>query len=149
MHSDGFGSGPQLQRREDQSRNVCLCRFACQLTQVVLVLAIAATACDTAWIVFFSGVPFGAAWPPPPLPLLHDHRDSNYSGHLGATARTMQQRSDSKSGLRYWLHLPPAHTAEAKWPLLLFLHGAGESGRALENLLSEGVPRRGRCCHSR
>jgi predicted peptidase len=45
------------------------------------------------------------------------------------------------AGLRYLLHLPAAYETRSDWPLILFLHGAGERGRNLELVEREGLPR--------
>ena len=45
--------------------------------------------------------------------------------------------------LDYLLYLPPGYeeSAEAKWPMILFLHGAGERGSDLEQVKVNGIPR--------
>ena len=44
--------------------------------------------------------------------------------------------------MKYLLYLPPAYdTSEEKWPLLLFLHGAGERGDDLELVKAHGPPK--------
>ncbi len=44
--------------------------------------------------------------------------------------------------LGYWLTLPDGYTsAGAPWPLILFLHGAGERGSDLEQVRQHGIPR--------
>jgi predicted peptidase len=45
--------------------------------------------------------------------------------------------------LRYWLYLPEGYDAKAseKWPLVLFLHGAGERGDDLEKVKIHGPPK--------
>src|SRR3954451_24310605 len=45
--------------------------------------------------------------------------------------------------LRYLLALPADYAADAarRWPLILFLHGAGERGSALQNVKKHGIPR--------
>ena len=54
---------------------------------------------------------------------------------------TQVKRRDEASGLEFWLYTPAGHdaSAAARWPLLLFLHGAGESGRDLDDLISTGA----------
>ncbi|HEX2861467.1 MAG TPA: PHB depolymerase family esterase [Lacunisphaera sp.] len=46
-------------------------------------------------------------------------------------------------GYRYLLALPEGYAADEskRWPLVVFLHGAGERGRDLELLKKHGVPR--------
>jgi predicted peptidase len=60
-----------------------------------------------------------------------------------ATPRAAQSRQTKQTdaGLRYLLHLPSAHESRSAWPLILFLHGAGERGEDLELVTREGLPR--------
>jgi predicted peptidase len=46
--------------------------------------------------------------------------------------------------LRYLLYLPPGYDAdqEKRWPLVLFLHGAGERGEDLNRVKRQGLARR-------
>ncbi len=46
-------------------------------------------------------------------------------------------------GVRYLLYLPAGYDAEpaARWPLMLFLHGAGERGDDLRLVMQHGPPR--------
>jgi predicted peptidase len=46
--------------------------------------------------------------------------------------------------LRYLLHLPAGYeaSAEPRWPLVLFLHGAGERGDDLKDVLKHGIPKK-------
>jgi predicted peptidase len=44
-------------------------------------------------------------------------------------------------GTRYLVHLPAAYETRSDWPVILFLHGAGERGRDLELVKREGLPR--------
>jgi len=43
----------------------------------------------------------------------------------------------------YWLSLPKGYSVDPaqKWPLVIFLHGAGESGNDLEMLKKHGLPK--------
>jgi predicted peptidase len=45
--------------------------------------------------------------------------------------------------LGYWLHLPCAYGVDAqrRWPLILFLHGAGERGDDIEMVKKHGIPK--------
>ena len=43
--------------------------------------------------------------------------------------------------LGYWLHVPESDAPEGGWPLLLFLHGAGERGTDLRSVKVHGPPR--------
>jgi hypothetical protein len=40
----------------------------------------------------------------------------------------------------YLLYLPPNYEAKDKWPLMLFLHGAGERGSNLDMIKKHGPP---------
>ena len=62
-------------------------------------------------------------------------------------AQTQQEKSFEKeitikAKLGYWLFLPADYEKSGKnWPLLLFLHGAGESGSDLAKVKSHGPPK--------
>jgi predicted peptidase len=45
--------------------------------------------------------------------------------------------------LDYWLHLPPGYgdDPDERWPLILFLHGAGERGDDPVRVQAHGIPR--------
>jgi len=43
---------------------------------------------------------------------------------------------------RYWLYVPEAYAeSDARWPLVLFLHGAGERGDDLDRVKIWGPPK--------
>lgn len=44
--------------------------------------------------------------------------------------------------LPYLLYLPQGYDGQLKWPLILFLHGAGERGSDLQGVLTQGLPKR-------
>ena len=58
-------------------------------------------------------------------------------------ARAFEAKLTRTGGYRYLLGFPREYEAdqEAKWPLILFLHGAGERGTDLEQLKKHGPPR--------
>jgi pimeloyl-ACP methyl ester carboxylesterase len=66
--------------------------------------------------------------PAPPLDPGHAYARTSYI----AFTFHKQQASPAPFGYEYFLSLPPGYEAQPdrKWPLLLFLHGAGESQRA-------------------
>lgn len=55
---------------------------------------------------------------------------------------TTQVKESTPAGRRYLAYVPPAYrhgaNSEKKYPLLVFLHGAGQSGDNLNDLFSEG-----------
>jgi predicted peptidase len=50
------------------------------------------------------------------------------------------QSVEEGAGIRYLLHLPAAYESRSEWPLILFLHGAGERGSDVELVKREGLP---------
>src|SRR5262245_32916188 len=53
-----------------------------------------------------------------------------------------QEKYSEKAGLHYLLYLPPGHDKAGKpLPLLLFLHGAGETGKDLKKVKVHGPPK--------
>jgi predicted peptidase len=59
------------------------------------------------------------------------------------TARTFTQVVTREVKLRYLLYLPRDYDAKGRtrWPLLLFLHGAGERGADLKKVMVHGPPK--------
>lgn len=57
--------------------------------------------------------------------------------------QTRQRMAEAVSGdrLAYWLHVPEGDAPEAGWPVLMFLHGAGERGDDLEEVKAHGPPK--------
>jgi predicted peptidase len=43
--------------------------------------------------------------------------------------------------MNYWLYVPPDFDQHEQWPLLVFLHGAGERGSDLEAVKTHGPPK--------
>ncbi|MCP4169145.1 MAG: prolyl oligopeptidase family serine peptidase [Fuerstiella sp.] len=64
---------------------------------------------------------------------------TNYAGEVEQTA----QRLDVNVGvqLNYLLALPKDYTQQKSWPLVLFLHGAGERGDELKLVKKHGPPK--------
>lgn len=63
---------------------------------------------------------------------------------MTASPRQTEQRFRSVGGtVRYLLALPPGYEADPgrRWPLILFLHGAGERGDDLARVRGHGVPK--------
>jgi predicted peptidase len=56
--------------------------------------------------------------------------------------KTFEKRISVNARLEYLLFLPTGYTESGKtWPLMLFLHGAGESGRDLAKVKTHGPPK--------
>lgn len=67
----------------------------------------------------------------------------NASGATGAGARAFTFVASDGTQLPYLLHLPPRHHGgSGGWPLVLFLHGAGERGDDPVAVLRAGFPAR-------
>jgi len=47
-----------------------------------------------------------------------------------------------KLNLDYLLYLPENYNSKTEWPLILFLHGAGEVGNDLELVKTQGLPKK-------
>ena len=57
--------------------------------------------------------------------------------------RSFRFVAEDGTALSYLLHLPPGHhEGPGGWPLILFLHGAGERGEDPQVVLREGLPKR-------
>ena len=56
-----------------------------------------------------------------------------------SSAAPLRQLSDPATGLTALVHEPPRATDGSPMPLLLYLHGAGESGTDVRGLISEGA----------
>ncbi|RMF77513.1 MAG: phospholipase [Planctomycetota bacterium] len=67
---------------------------------------------------------------------------SEFSKRL--TQREFERRITRTVAARYWLYLPPEYDSQPgrRWPLVLFLHGAGERGDDLERVKIHGPAKR-------
>jgi predicted peptidase len=65
--------------------------------------------------------------------------DAPVAGTQVARSAELQVTRDHSG--RYLLHLPREYDASRRWPLLLFLHGAGERGDDLSRVAIHGPPR--------
>lgn len=55
---------------------------------------------------------------------------------------SVTRQVERESGrMRYLLHLPATYETRSDWPVILFLHGAGERGSDLDLVRREGLPR--------
>lgn len=63
--------------------------------------------------------------------------------NTGQSEQMFQKQITRTVGLRYLLYLPKGYdeNQERKWPLMLFLHGAGERGRNIELVKKHGPPK--------
>jgi predicted peptidase len=57
------------------------------------------------------------------------------------TELEMQRRAVREAAGRYLLFLPEGYDGRERWPMILFLHGAGERGDDLERVRVHGPPR--------
>lgn len=62
------------------------------------------------------------------------------SASADQTARKMKHEMNGHH-LAYWLHVPEGEAPDKGWPLVLFLHGAGERGDDLEKVKVHGPPK--------
>ncbi len=62
---------------------------------------------------------------------------------MAQQARTFEAEMAQTVRLPYLLHLPADYDPEVggRWPLIFFLHGAGERGEDLEQIKVHGIPR--------
>lgn len=61
---------------------------------------------------------------------------------MGQKGMSFNKEMVKKLHLNYLLYLPENHNNEnKKWPLILFLHGAGECGNNLEIVKRNGIPK--------
>ncbi len=64
------------------------------------------------------------------------------SVHAQSAERQVAQSLVRTIEMKYLLYLPPAYdSSEEQWPLLLFLHGAGERGDDLQLVKAHGPPK--------
>ncbi len=57
-------------------------------------------------------------------------------------AQKLVSQADPQSSIRYWLYLPEAYGKDDReWPVMLFLHGAGERGEELKAVKVHGPPK--------
>ena len=64
------------------------------------------------------------------------------AAHADDKTGTQQEKRSEKAMLNYLLHLPPGYEKAAKpFPLILFLHGAGERGDDLAKVKKHGPPK--------
>lgn len=61
---------------------------------------------------------------------------------MSQTANKLEKEITKKVRMKYLLHIPDHYEKESsiKWPLILFLHGAGERGDDLELVKAHGIP---------
>ncbi|WP_433939885.1 hypothetical protein [Paenibacillus lautus] len=61
---------------------------------------------------------------------------------MSQTVNNFEKEITKRVRMKYLLHLPDHHEKESSimWPLILFLHGAGERGDDLELVKAHGIP---------
>lgn len=69
------------------------------------------------------------------------HAETPSPGTLTKASAEVPNDTKGKSTLNYWTYLPKSAKPAAGWPLLVFLHGAGERGDNLELLKKHGPPK--------
>ena len=64
-------------------------------------------------------------------------------GDAAQSARSFRKRVTRTVGLEYLLYLPKGYEGDTsrRWPLVLFLHGAGERGSDLSKVKVHGIPK--------
>ena len=68
--------------------------------------------------------------------------DEGRAESTGQQAHSFQKEIKKVLRLNYLLYLPPQYAeSKEKWPLMLFLHGAGEKGGDLEKVKVHGPPK--------
>jgi predicted peptidase len=67
--------------------------------------------------------------------------DSSPSSGHAAMQTAQELNRDYKVRLKYLLYLPKDYDSKKSWPLVLFLHGAGERGDKLEVVKTHGPPK--------
>jgi len=66
----------------------------------------------------------------------------NADVRTGQHPQTLKTEATKAGEVRYLLYVPPDYTkGEKPWPLVLFLHGLGESGQDLEKVKIHGPPK--------
>ena len=65
-------------------------------------------------------------------------------GHRGGTQQSARlELPDGKGEIDYLVYVPPKYDSNAhKFPLVLFLHGAGQCGTDIEQVKKHGLPQR-------
>ncbi len=58
------------------------------------------------------------------------------------SSKAFRAQASKQVQLKYWLHLPKGYRETGKpWPVVLFLHGAGERGSNLNLVKKNGIPK--------
>ena len=62
---------------------------------------------------------------------------------MGQTACQLEKQVTKTVRINYLLHLPEGYEQDnqRKWPLILFLHGAGERGDDIQKVKAHGIPK--------
>ena len=60
---------------------------------------------------------------------------------MAQTSQTFKGEISKTGKLNYWLHVPAGKAPEGGWPVIVFLHGAGERGNNLTLVKKHGIPK--------
>jgi predicted peptidase len=74
-------------------------------------------------------------------PAVADESPSKESKVLEGQQQACELNGAVKVDLKYWLYLPEGYQQQESWPLMLFLHGAGERGDDLQLVRKHGPPK--------
>jgi predicted peptidase len=69
------------------------------------------------------------------------HRSAAGPGASACTGFLFRSLHHESGGMPYVLYLPRTYDPSRRWPLILFLHGSGESGTDGGRALAQGLPR--------
>ncbi len=107
------------------------------------VVIVAACAVGVLLLVSQSAV-FPGRYQPVETPRLRLAFNSEVKMDAEGTLGSQTKKHDEGTGWAYWEYRPAGHgyggaEPERRWPLLVFLHGAGESGHNLDEMISIGA----------
>jgi len=61
---------------------------------------------------------------------------------MGHNKKHLSQLISKTVDLKYLVYIPKSYDMRKEWPLIIFLHGAGEGGSDLERVKLQGLPKR-------
>jgi predicted peptidase len=80
----------------------------------------------------------GAAATPTTPPPTYDEAMADPNRKVGFIKKTLKDSAGKEHIYQVWV--PLDYTPKQKWPLILFLHGSGESGTDGEKMMGQGLP---------